>query len=322
MSEIIVNPGEIQGAIDQYSSNDPAQFMRESRSKITLNGDPSVEFSSDTDALPIKMQYGVTLDMNGRDFHVYEDSDVIHLDQSTWIFDGTIKYDEVGTSYSSNVLTWDDTTSNFEAGGGANSEAGVVKNVNTLGAAGNNGNAMYWRVVSNEHAGWIIADGKYVNPGESWLKARNESGGAHWINGNKWVNATVVGGRVQMDLYSNSAGANLADRAPINGNYVSGQFKPKSNSDWLFKCDGGLISGNQYELHSFENAGGYDEGVCRLDATIDDGRVNNQLFVDHSNTPHPNNSYGHNQSFFVDNTGNANAFDSWMWNGLMYGTGL
>lgn len=321
MSEITVEPGEIQGTIDQYSADDPAQFMRENRVKITLSGDPSLEFSSDTDPLPIKLEYGVTLDMNGRDFHVREDSDVFHMDQFVWMFNGTIKYDEVGQSYSSDVLSWDTTNSNYETGGGANSEGGIVRNINTLGAEGNSGRVMYWRVDTNELAGWIIADGKYVNCGDAWLRGENMTGG-RWLNGNKWTGATVIGGKTQIDLYSDghqNGGTN--DRYPINGNYWSGSFKPNSNSEWLFNATGGLISGNHFDLHSFPDASGYSEGVCMLENPIELGGVQNNLFVDHTNTPHPNKSYGHNQGFWVDTTGKPNSFDSWMWNGLMYGSG-
>lgn len=315
MSEITVNPGEIQGSIDEQAPDNPSGFMNDDRVKVTLNGDPSVTFSSDTDPLPIDLGVAVTLDMNGRTFHVKEDSNVFNVEQNAWVVDGKIDYTDAGTNYSSSIWNVDTTLSDKFAAGGANSSGGLIRDVDTVGAEGNDGVVYDILADGNPFAGWVMNGCTHHNPGSRWLYGEINDGN-HWLNGNLWNNTTVNGGEIHIEFQS------ADDTAPIRGNHISGAFHPKSRTKWHAYLSGGMIGVQQYDLYSFPNVSDYDEGVVYLETKNSGDRVDKNLWLDHSNTPHPNKTYDHNQGLWVDNTGKSNAFDSWMWDGLMYGSTL
>lgn len=263
---LYAEPGEVQEMIDARGVNNSHGYN--TRAKVVLC--PSGVYSSDTEDLPIILRRGVTLDMNGADLGLLEDTDAFHFRPESQVKNGRVNYLSPGESYSSTIFDID--TARFDQP--ANIANHVrIHNVDTKGYPGNRGTVMYANADGGPVSGMQINGCVWHNCGHRGILVRNGNPDS-WANGNWWSNMILFGGDTIIEFVSDEVDA------PVNGNYFLGLPHPNNGkSEWLAQIRGEESRDNKFEIMAWDPHR-FSEGLVRLS-----GNVKRNVF---KNTMHQN----------------------------------
>lgn len=287
IKRLYAKSGEIQEKIDSRAASDAYGYN--TRSKVAL--DPTAVYSSDTEDLPIVLHRGVTLDMNGADLAVLNDTDAFHFHPESQLKNGRVKYLPAGDSYSSTIFDID--TTRFP--GSANIANNIrIRNVDTKGWSGNEGTVLYVDATGSPVAGLQVNGCLWHNCGHRGILVKNENPDS-WANGNWWSDMMLYGGKTIIEFES-------ADGA-VNGNYFSGLPHPNpANSEWLAQIHGDTVEANKFDVMAWDPHR-FSEGLVRLS-----GDASRNVFKNTMNLDIPNASWVNNKEWVDETDEESNAW--------------
>lgn len=234
---VVASPGNVQSELNRFEQD--SSFGYNKRHVVVL--DPNQSYDDSSESFPWRIPRGVILNFNGADVYRSQDSDTIHMDPDSHLWNPRIR--TTGTNYSSNVIKM---ATSFD---GAMAVANAPQ-VHNLQHVGNGGEGTTLKLLADTSTGlsdayvtgFIHGTGTAVD-----LEARKG-----WVNGN-WFRLNMWKAETFIEMYANGG--------EVSGNQFDAVAQPTDGvSNWFWDLKGdnlarfNNVQANVWDARLFANS--------------------------------------------------------------------